>query len=88
MTTYAARGRDGSQVDVKLIAGRWTCQKCILTARKRRDRWIDVNTFVTTDIPHMLDHLDFHALLGHHVPAGAFERLRADHADRFEKGAR
>ncbi|MFC9768621.1 hypothetical protein [Rhodococcus jostii] len=47
----------------------------------------DIADFQAEGIPAMLDHLDFHTVLGDHVPPEAFVRLRAEYADSFERGA-
>ncbi|MFC9768363.1 hypothetical protein [Rhodococcus jostii] len=75
MTVYATRERNGSDVRVIRTDTVLACIDCRLDA------------FRTTEIPAMLDHLDFHTVLGEHVPPEAFVRLRAEYADLFDLGA-
>lgn len=83
MTVYATRERDGSAVRVIRVAEQLTCVDCQLLGGRPPGY-----AFRAEDIPTMLDHLDFHQILGQHVPPAAFHRLRTEHADNFEKGPR
>ncbi|MCQ4119861.1 hypothetical protein [Rhodococcus tibetensis] len=83
MTMYATTERDGSAVTVVRASGDLVCLRCPLIPG--RDVY---SRFTAADIPTMLDHLDFHQILGQHVPPATFLRLRTEHADNFEKGPR
>ncbi|MFC9768975.1 hypothetical protein [Rhodococcus jostii] len=83
MTVYATPDRNAAGVRVIRAAGNLVCVKCRL---KSGDG--DTADFQAEGIPSMLDHLDFHTVLGDHVPPEAFVRLRAEYADLSERGAR
>ncbi|MFC9767762.1 hypothetical protein [Rhodococcus jostii] len=82
MTVYATRERNGSKVRVIRAAGDLVCVRCRLESGDG-----DIADFQTEGIPAMLDHLDFHTVLGDHVPLEAFVRLRSEYADLSEDGA-
>jgi hypothetical protein len=82
MTIYATPERDKSDVRIQRTAGQLVCAGCPLTSGP-----VDAFGFQAEDIPTMLDHLDFHALVGHYVPPATFLRLRSEHADEHESGA-
>lgn len=69
MTDYAEDGRGGSAVSVDSVGSELVCRHCRLTGGL---------SFYTTEYDTMLDHLDFHTLVHHHVPAEVFVHLRAD----------
>lgn len=83
MTMYATPDRDGSAVLVVRASGDLVCLACQLIPGG--DTY---SQFRAADIPTMLDHLDFHNILGQHVPPATFLRLRTEHADNFENGPR
>ncbi|MFC9768923.1 hypothetical protein [Rhodococcus jostii] len=83
MTVYATPDRNAAGVRVIRAAGGLMCIKCRLVPGDD----VDHAHFRAEGIPAMLDHLDFHTVLGDYVPPEAFVRLRAEYADLFERGA-
>ncbi|MFC9768881.1 hypothetical protein [Rhodococcus jostii] len=82
MTVYATRERNGSKVRVIRAVDDLVCVRCRLESGDG-----DTADFHADGIQAMLDHLDFHTVLGDHVPPEAFVRLRAEYADLSERGA-